>query len=113
MNTDIGKDIVAQISYIDAANFGGNLKATRELHQDSIGKMRKRALRKSKNARHKRKNVCKEMENDQNILLITTDTQRVDTRCAAWSYPEAVSPNLNRLAEGDFCLNGRYGWRTN
>lgn len=44
----------------------------------------------------------KEMEKRPNILLITTDTQRVDTlRCMG--YPEAVSPNLDRLCRrGDF-----------
>ena len=49
----------------------------------------------------------KEMEKRPNILLITTDTQRVDTlRCMG--YPEAVSPNLDRLAEEGILFERAY-----
>ena len=47
----------------------------------------------------------KEMEKRPNILLITTDTQRVDT-LHCMGYPKEVSPNLDepwiieRMVEG-------------
>lgn len=45
--------------------------------------------------------------NRPNILLITTDTQRVDT-IAAMGNPHAISPHLDRLAREGICFDEAY-----